>query len=122
MHRNAVFLTPILFSFVINAQPMSQQRRATFVGGSQDRGKCTIEVVVDDVAEVAIRGDMATLTTVAGRPAEWRRFECNGPLPSNPAEFRFAGVDGRGRQDLFRDPRQGGAAVVRIEDKQGGSE
>jgi hypothetical protein len=31
-------------------------------------------------------------------------------------------VDGRGRQQLIRDPRNGGAAIVRIEDPQGGSE
>jgi len=43
-------------------------------------------------------------------------------MPVNPANFRFAGVDGRGRQDLIRDPRNGGAAVVRIEDRDGGPE
>ena len=41
---------------------------------------------------------------------------------AQPRGFRFAGVDGRGRQELVRDPRNGGAAVVRIEDSQGGSE
>src|SRR5690349_2882653 len=68
------------------------QRRATMVGGSGDRGKCTIEVVVDGAAEVEIRGDRANLRNLSGQPAEWRRFECNAPLPANPAEFRFAGV------------------------------
>jgi len=44
-------------------------------------------------------------------------------MPANPANFRFVGVDGRGRQTLARDPRNnGGAAVVQIEDSQGGSE
>jgi len=43
-------------------------------------------------------------------------------MPSNVGDFRFQGVDGRGRQELIRDPRQGGTAVVRIEDKDGGSE
>jgi hypothetical protein len=32
------------------------------------------------------------------------------------------GVDGRGRQQLVRDPRNGGTAVVRIEDREGGAE
>ena len=41
----------------------------------------------------------------------------------NPADFRFNGVDGRGRQELVQDPRQSrGAAVVRIQDSEGGSE
>jgi len=43
-------------------------------------------------------------------------------MPANPANFRFAGVDGRGRQELVRDPRNGGAVVVQIEDKDGGAE
>jgi len=99
------------------------QRQATMVGGgSPDRGKCTVEVVVDDVAQVEIRGTSATLRTISGQPAQWRRFECTGAMPANPANFRFAGVDGRGRQELVRDPRNGGAVVVQIEDKDGGAE
>src|SRR5260370_2783853 len=91
-------------------------------GVSTDRGKCTIEVVVDGAAEVEVRGDTANLRNLAGQPPRWRRFECNGPLPPNPLDFRFAGVDGRGRQQLVQDPRNGGVAVVRIEDPQNGSE
>jgi hypothetical protein len=101
----------------------SYQRQATIVGGGgPDRGKCTIEVVVDNVAQVEIRGATATLRNVSGQPAQWRRFECTAGLPPNPANFRFAGVDGRGRQELIQDPRNGGAAVIQIEDKDGGSE
>jgi len=43
-------------------------------------------------------------------------------LPPNPVDFRFQGVDGRGSQRLVQDPRRGGAAVVRIEDRDNGSE
>jgi hypothetical protein len=96
-------------------------RRADIRGGGGD-GKCTIEVEVDGVAEVEIMGDTARLRTMSGRPANWRRFVCNQPMPRNPADFRFSGVDGRGRQNLVRDPRNGGPVVVRIEDPQGGSE
>lgn len=100
----------------------SYERRAMIRGGSPDRGKCTIEVVVDGSADVEVRGDSAVLRNISGQPAQWRRFECSGPMPANPANFRFAGVDGRGRQELIRDPRNGGVAVVRIEDRDGGSE
>lgn len=96
-------------------------RRADIRGGGGD-GKCTIEVEVDGVVEVEIVGDTARLRTMAGRPGIWRRFVCNQPMPRNPADFRFSGVDGRGRQNLVREPRSGGPAVVRIEDPQGGSE
>jgi hypothetical protein len=98
------------------------ERKAMIRGGSPDRGKCTIEVVVDGAAEVEIRGDNAVLRNLSGRPPQWRRFECTGPLPGNPANFRFTGVDGRGRQTLIREPRNGSGAVVRVEDPDNGSE
>lgn len=113
----------VTFAAVATATLLSAQpRRATITGGNSDRGKCTIEVVVDGAAEVEIRGDSANLRNLGGRPAEWRRFQCNGVMPSNPSEFRFSGVDGRGRQELIRDPRNGGPAVIRIEDRDGGAE
>lgn len=108
------------------AVPLSAQRtqsmRANITGGSGD-GKCTFEVVVDGVAEVEIRGGQGFLRTISGNPATWRRLVCNQPLPSRPNDFRFQGIDGRGRQDLVRDPNSnGGTAVIRIEDPKSGSE
>ena len=97
--------------------------RAQIRGGGGDRGKCTIEVDVDGVAEIEIRGDEGRMRTLSGAPSIWRRMECNQPLPQNPLEFHFSGVDGRGRQTLLRDPASNrGTAVVRIEDPQGGRE
>ena len=122
MHR----LLTILAAAVVITSPVGAQqyqRRASMVGGSSgDRGKCTIEGVVDGAADVEIRGDQGTIRNISGRPAEWRRFECSAALPANPADFRFAGIDGRGRQQLLRDPRNGGVAVVHIEDTEGGSQ
>jgi hypothetical protein len=113
-------LAPVVCAAIASSAYAQNQRRASFMGGGgPDRGKCTVEVVVDTAADVEIRGDNANLRTIAGQPAQWRRFECTGPLPSNPAAFRFEGIDGRGRQSLFRDPRNGGAAVIRIEDSGG---
>lgn len=92
-------------------------------GGGPDYGKCTVEVVVDGAAEVEIRGDNAILRNLKGAPPEWRRFVCTAPLPPNPANFRFTGVDGRGRQELVQDPRNSrGVAVVRIDDPDNGRE
>ncbi|HWZ33147.1 MAG TPA: hypothetical protein VNX18_17515 [Bryobacteraceae bacterium] len=108
------------FASVVTLQ--AQPRRAEITGGGGDRGKCTIEVVVDGAAEVEVRGDTAVLRNLQGQTPQWRRFVCNSPMPPNPAEFRFAGVDGRGRQELVRPPQNGGPAVVRIEDPDNGSE
>jgi hypothetical protein len=106
---------------LVNAQ--NSQRKANITGGGNpDQGKCTVEVVVDGAAEIEIRGDTATMRNLSGQPPQWRRFQCNSPMPANPAEFRFAGVDGRGNQQLLRDPRNGGSAVIRIEDRDRGSE
>jgi len=107
----------------LSASAQSFERRAQITGGGdRDRGKCTIEVVVDGAAEVEIRGDRAVIRNLRGQPASWRRFLCNVPMPFNPPGFRFAGVDGRGRQTLIRAPEGDRPAVVRIEDPQGGSE
>jgi len=122
MH-NRVLLTIIAAAIAAPAGAQSLQRRAVFsIRGNPGQGKCTLEVVVDGAAEVSVRGDTASLRNIAGQQAQWRRFECTGPMPANPMNFRFQGIDGRGRQQLVGDPRNSGAAVVRIEDPQGGSE
>ena len=124
MYRQVLLVAAGWAAIAGSVHAQTFERRASFLGGgSPGRGKCTIEVVVDTAAEVEIRGDRAILRNIAGQPPQWRRFECTGPLPPNPADFRFAGIDGRGRQNLVRDPRNsGGVAVIRIEDTAGGSE
>ena len=105
------------------ASAQTYQRRASMVGGgSPNAGKCTVEVVVDGAAEISIQGDRATLRNLNGRAPQWRRFDCTSPMPANAANIRFQGVDGRGRQELVRNPVNGGPAVIRIEDPDGGAE
>ncbi len=99
-----------------------EERRQAVITGKPGGPKCTIEVEVDVVADVEIRGTMGRLHTLSGSPATWRRFECNVPMPPNPANFRFSGIDGRGRQTLIGDPLSSGVAVVRIEDPKSGRE
>src|SRR5262245_35882894 len=120
-HFVVIFAGLAAMAAPLGAQTYSQRARIVG-GGNYDQGKSTIEVVVDGAADIEIRGDNATLRNLNGRPAQWRRFECTAPMPVNPGDFRFAGIDGRGRQTLIRDPRNGGVAVVRIEDPQGGAE
>jgi hypothetical protein len=110
-----------VFAGLCSGQTFSRQ--ATMRGGGNpNEGKCTVEVVVDGVAQVEIRGTSAQLVNLKGQPAQWRRFECNSPMPPNPVGFRFSGVDGRGRQQLVREPRNGSSAVIEIEDSANGSE
>lgn len=116
-------LATLASAAALTVSAQSLERRADITGGGErDRGKCTIEVVVDGAAEVEIRGDHAVLRNLGGRPPQWRRFVCNAPMSINPAGFRFAGVDGRGRQTLVHMPEGGAPAVVHIEDPPSGSE
>src|SRR3954453_1948090 len=87
----------ILGSLIPAYGAVVQNRRANITGGGGDGGKCTIEVDVDDVAEVEVYGDQGLLRTLSGGPANWRRFQCTSPIPRNVGDFRFRGVDGRGR-------------------------
>ena len=98
-----------------------EQRQADIRGGG-GHGKCTIEVLVDGVAEVEVRGDMAFIRTISGEHASFRRFQCNTPMPDAPYNFKFSGIDGRGRQKLVRSPQRGGPAIVRLEDRNRGRE
>jgi hypothetical protein len=112
----------LLSAASLPAQFRGEQTRTANIRGGGGDGKCTIEVEVDGVADVEIRGTVARLRTREGQPATWRRFDCNQPMPTRPNNFRFRGIDGRGRQDLIRHPAAAGFAVIRIEDPKGGRE
>src|SRR5438105_2568989 len=121
IRRLALCFTIVTLGAALHAQ--SSSRTASRSGFRGDHGKCTIEVNVDGVAEIEIQGDRGNLHTLTGAPAQWVRFECNDTLPRQPDDFKFSGVDGRGRQSLIRDPRGNrGVAVIRIEDNKGGRE
>jgi hypothetical protein len=111
-------------SIAVFAQPdRPVPRRATMTGSRGENGKCTVEVNVDGTAEIEIQADRGEMYTLAGQPASWVRFECSEPMPRQPQQFKFKGIDGRGRQLLLRDPNANrGVAVIRIEDPKGGRE
>jgi hypothetical protein len=97
--------------------------RANIAGSSSDRGKCTVEVVVDGVAEVEVVGSQGRMRTSSGARSAWRRLDCSMPLPKNPAGFKFTPQKkNRGKQTLLSAPSGNqAAAVVRIEDPETGS-
>jgi hypothetical protein len=102
------------------AQPQYISAKVSGHGGGS--GKCTFEVAVQGRAEVQIRGGEGRLITESGNPAQWRRLDCNQPLPQNPADFHFSGVDGHGRQSLAADPNSNnGVAVIQIDNGNGGN-
>ncbi|HEY7333587.1 MAG TPA: hypothetical protein VH639_01795 [Bryobacteraceae bacterium] len=99
----------------ISAQSFQRQMR---IAGRPfgDRFRCTVEVIVDGSAQIEIRGNGATLTNISGQPPQWRRLDCNAPLPANPVDFTFHPVRGRGRQVLIAEARRGAPALIRIDD------
>ena len=100
----------------VPAQAQTQTINARISGNGNGNGKCTFEVVVQGRAEVQIRGDQGRIVSENGAPATWKRLDCNQPLPPNPANFKFAGVDGHGKQSLATDPNSNnGVAVIRID-------
>ena len=120
MNQQIFVSAAILFVLAQTAGANPVSRRATITGGGGN-GRCSVQVSVDHTAEVEVSGDMGLLTTTAGQPASWRRFQCNAPLPSNPVDFRFSKTQGRGTVRMVQDPRRtGGRAVIHISDTQGG--
>ncbi len=110
-------------AILLSASALGQGTINAQITGGGGSGKCTFEVRVDGIANVQIRGNQGYLQTKAGMPAQWVRLKCNQPLPRNPNNFRFQGVDGHGKQYMLRDPAQNnGVAVIRIEDNRNGYE
>ncbi len=53
-------------------------------GGSSDRGKCAIDIVVDGVVEVEVSGTNGRMRALSGASPQWRRLQCNTQMPPNP--------------------------------------
>jgi hypothetical protein len=120
----ALFSLLTIVSFAqVQYPPQRDQSIQARISGGGGGGKCTFEVVIDGAADVEIRGSEGRLRWVGGGGMSWRRLDCNQPLPRNPNNFRFQGIDGRGSQTLLRSPNDNnGVAVIRLDDPKKGSE
>lgn len=107
-----------LLAVAVSATAVGQQVStidARMAGKAGDEGKCTFEVVVQGSADVQIRGSQGRLVTESGNPAQWRRLDCNEPLPYSAGNFKFKGIDGHGQQSLAAVPNSNnGVAVIHI--------
>src|SRR5665213_3842956 len=79
MNIRFVTVAAAVFSIAGAANAQTYQRRANIVGGDSDRGRCTVEIVVDGGAEIQIRGGNATVANLHGQAPDMRRFECTSP-------------------------------------------
>lgn len=103
-----------------------QPKRTRDYNERRDNGYCVVRLRVDDEVVIHIRGSRLAFETVRGREAYDEGSECSQPMPygSALANFRFRGVDGRGRVELAEAPDSGNryTARVRIQDSKGGDE
>src|SRR3954470_20633731 len=113
----SIFMLMLLSAGLVCAQAIPQ-RAAIVGGGNPDAGQCTIAVTVDGNVQIDVLGADGMLRNLGGGAPKWRRFECTSAFPANPTNFKFMAVDGRGRQTLTSQPRNGVPAVVRIEDNE----
>ena len=101
---------------------LQQREMHAILGGGPPGGpgKCTLEVLVDQRAEVEIQQDSALLRRLAGERPQWKRYDCTSLMPLQPAGFKLMKINGRGRMKLTLDPTHGGPAVIEIDDNMPG--
>ena len=110
---------------VVFAQPQfTMMRHAPNWNPAARDGFCEVRVIVDNVAEVGLRGERVFVRTLEGAPAYDAGTTCTAPLPRTGAtNFRVRGMEGRGNAQLVEEPnaQNGYVAVIRIEDRQSGA-
>jgi hypothetical protein len=121
--RNGAALAVVCAALPALADTRFQVRRMTRDDVPVGKGQCDIRLQVDNQVEVAVRGDMVDIRTLAGRDARDDGSECNAPLPNREiVGFRFEVIDSRGEIRLLAEPsrRNDFAAIVAIRDGSGG--
>jgi len=107
----------------LSAQQPVRVRRTIDWNETRQDGQCTIQVMVDDRAEVEFRWDQVLVRTLAGQPARDAGSQCNAPLPQGGVRnFQLVSAEGRGTAQLASQPsaENGWAAVIRIQDPEPG--
>lgn len=88
-------------------------------------GRCIIRVVVDDEADIELRGDEVRVRVLRGGSGRDDGSECTQWLPVGGfTRFAWRGIDGRGEVRMVQEPRPGNnyTAIVAIKDSRRGTE
>jgi len=126
MKRTYQFLGLIpmaLFSLTLMADTQFQVRQTTRRDIPVGVGQCDIRVMIDDEADVVVRGNLVQIHPLRGAEGRDAGSECNAPLPARAISgFNFQVMDERGQVSLLSQPTgRSNTAVVRIRDSQGGA-
>jgi hypothetical protein len=88
-------------------------------------GRCIIRVVVDDEADIELRGNEVRIRVLRGGAGKDDGSECTQWLPLGGfTRFSWRGIDGRGEVRMVQEPRIGNdsTAIVAIKDSRRGAE
>jgi hypothetical protein len=126
MKRTGILTVLLSMSVTVGfAQPQfTVMRHAPNWNPEARDGFCEVRVVVDNVAEVGLRGERVFVRTLQGAPARDAGTTCTAPLPRIGAtNIRVRSMEGRGNAQLVEqpNPQNGYVAVIRIEDPQSGA-
>src|SRR6266508_594860 len=102
--RTGAALMLFFAALPVLADTRFQVRRMTRDDVPFGKGQCDIRLQVDNQVEVAVRGDMVSIRTLAGRDARNDGSECNAPMPRDPQGFNFEVKDSRGDIRLLAEP------------------
>jgi hypothetical protein len=121
MHNRVLLSLALMWAWTCSLDAQAIRKKAELISGAEaDRGHCTVQITVDENAQIEIRRDTASIQSSSGGPPELRRFQCTGPVPANPKDFKFLSTGGRGKLELLHAPQTDGSALVRIDDPDGG--
>jgi len=99
--------------------------RERAIGGRRDAGTLRFSAVVDDVAEIRIRGRRVDFFTRSGRPLDDVRYDVRGAtLPQYSLPLDLRRLNGRGQVTIVQYPRafNDWTAVIRIDDSRSGAD
>jgi hypothetical protein len=100
-------------------------RRDEGLGGRRDAGALRFSAVVDDVAEIRIRGRRVDFTARSGRPLYNVKFDIRGAsMPDYALPLDLRRFNGRGNVIIAQYPRawNNWTTVIRIDDSRGGAD
>ena len=117
---NARFLLSVVTAAALAGSAGAQQRRRRWSRRQWESGRCSAEVRVEAPRKSKFAAIRQLSAISLGQQPQWQRFECTGPVPAN-ANLRLT-ANGRGRTELVGNPQNGGPAVVRMQDPEGGAQ
>jgi hypothetical protein len=122
----SLFLAGLILAQALTAQSTIRARQGAGGAGLRaSSGTFDVRVYVDGEVDLLVRGEDIASEVFTGRPIRDAGSEFSRPLPrAELTRIEVEKKDGRGKVELLEEPsrRNGYAARIRIEDRQGGED